>query len=105
MVVGAGLTILVQSSSVFTSPSPPWPAPGSSPSTGPTPLPSHSWLDDYKMYYYDRIGHDLGDFGNMHEGKQLSLNYIHLQTYAHIVLYHMARAKHIRMDIIKKHFN
>ena len=40
MVVGAGLTILVQSSSVFTSPSPPWPAPGSSPSTGSTP--SHS---------------------------------------------------------------
>ena len=23
----------------------------------------------------------------LHEGKQLSLNYIHLQTYAHIVLY------------------
>ena len=65
MVVGAGLTILVQSSSVFTSPSPPWPAPGSSPSTGPTPSPSHSWLDDYKMYYYDRIGHDLADFGNV----------------------------------------
>ena len=23
------------------------------------------WLDDYKKYYYDRIGHDLGDFGDV----------------------------------------
>lgn len=23
------------------------------------------WLDDYKKYYYDRIGHDLGDFGDI----------------------------------------
>ena len=23
------------------------------------------WLDDHKKYYYDRIGHDLGDFVNV----------------------------------------
>ena len=23
------------------------------------------WLDDHKKYYYDRIGHDLGDFGDV----------------------------------------
>jgi len=23
------------------------------------------WLDDYKKYYYDRIGHDLGDYGDI----------------------------------------
>ncbi|VDI78697.1 polypeptide N-acetylgalactosaminyltransferase [Mytilus galloprovincialis] len=23
------------------------------------------WLDDYKEYYYDRIGHNLGDYGNI----------------------------------------
>jgi len=23
------------------------------------------WLDEYKKYYYDRIGHDLGDFGDV----------------------------------------
>ena len=23
------------------------------------------WLDDYKKYYYDRIGHYLADFGNV----------------------------------------
>ena len=23
------------------------------------------WLDDYKKYYYDRIGHNLGDFGDV----------------------------------------
>ena len=26
---------------------------------------AHVWLDDYKKYYHDRIGHDLGDFGNV----------------------------------------
>ena len=23
------------------------------------------WMDDYKKYYYDRIGNDLGDFGDI----------------------------------------
>lgn len=25
------------------------------------------WMDEYKKYYYDRIGHDLGDFGDVSE--------------------------------------
>ena len=29
------------------------------------------WLDDYKKYYYDRIGHDLGDFGDVSSRKKL----------------------------------
>jgi len=29
------------------------------------------WLDDYKKYYYDRIGHDLGDFGDVSGRKKL----------------------------------
>jgi len=29
------------------------------------------WLDDYKKYYYDRIGHDLGDFGDVKGRKKL----------------------------------
>ena len=32
------------------------------------------WLDDYKKYYYDRIGHDLGDFGDVTGRKQLRDN-------------------------------
>ena len=23
------------------------------------------WLDEYKKYYYDKIGHDLGDYGDV----------------------------------------
>ncbi|XP_033761783.1 polypeptide N-acetylgalactosaminyltransferase 5-like [Pecten maximus] len=29
------------------------------------------WLDDFKMYYYDRIGNDLGYYGDISERKQL----------------------------------
>ena len=29
------------------------------------------WLDDYKKYYYDRIGHDLGDYGDVSGRKKL----------------------------------
>jgi len=29
------------------------------------------WMDDYKKYYYDRIGHDLGDFGDISERVEL----------------------------------
>ena len=32
------------------------------------------WLDDYKKYYYDRIGHDLGDFGDVSSRKKLRDN-------------------------------
>ena len=32
------------------------------------------WLDEYKQYYYDRIGKDLGDFGNVESRKQLRKN-------------------------------
>ena len=32
------------------------------------------WLDDYKKYYYDRIGHDLGDFGDVSERVELRRN-------------------------------
>ena len=32
---------------------------------------SQVWLDDYKKYYYDRIGHDLGDFGDVSSRKKL----------------------------------
>ena len=28
-------------------------------------------IDDYKKYYYDRIGHDLGDFGDVSSRKKL----------------------------------
>ena len=30
------------------------------------------WLDDYKKYYYDRIGHYLGDFSNVSGRVKLS---------------------------------
>jgi len=29
------------------------------------------WLDEYKEYYYKRIGHDLGDFGDVSSRKEL----------------------------------
>lgn len=29
------------------------------------------WMDDYKKYYYDRIGHDLGDFGDVSDRLKL----------------------------------
>ncbi|KPM09916.1 polypeptide N-acetylgalactosaminyltransferase 9-like protein [Sarcoptes scabiei] len=29
------------------------------------------WMDDYKKYYYDRIGHDLGDYGDVSSRKAL----------------------------------
>ncbi|RWS31791.1 putative polypeptide N-acetylgalactosaminyltransferase 9-like protein [Leptotrombidium deliense] len=29
------------------------------------------WMDDYKKYYYQRIGNDLGDFGDISERKEL----------------------------------
>ncbi|KAG8222620.1 hypothetical protein J437_LFUL002613 [Ladona fulva] len=32
---------------------------------------SEVWLDEYKKYYYDRIGHDLGDFGDVSARKEL----------------------------------
>lgn len=32
------------------------------------------WMDDHKKYYYDRIGHDLGDFGDISSRKKLREN-------------------------------
>ena len=32
------------------------------------------WLDEYKEYYYDRIGHSLGDFGDVSSRKKLREN-------------------------------
>ncbi|XP_046389474.1 putative polypeptide N-acetylgalactosaminyltransferase 9 isoform X2 [Ischnura elegans] len=32
---------------------------------------SEVWLDEYAKYYYDRIGHDLGDFGDVSARKEL----------------------------------
>lgn len=29
------------------------------------------WLDDYKRFYYQRIGNDLGDFGDVSSRKKL----------------------------------
>jgi len=29
------------------------------------------WMDDYKHYYYDRIGNELGDYGDVSQRKQL----------------------------------
>lgn len=29
------------------------------------------WMDEYKNYYYERFNHDLGDFGDVSERKQL----------------------------------
>ncbi|CAG2183521.1 unnamed protein product, partial [Oppiella nova] len=29
------------------------------------------WLDDYKKYYYQRIGDDLGDYGDVSSRKEL----------------------------------
>lgn len=29
------------------------------------------WMDDYKKYYYDRIGHDLGDYGDISDRIEL----------------------------------
>ncbi|KAG7171430.1 polypeptide N-acetylgalactosaminyltransferase 9-like 1 [Homarus americanus] len=29
------------------------------------------WLDEYKKYYYERIGYDLGDFGDVSDRKKL----------------------------------
>lgn len=29
------------------------------------------WLDEYAQYYYQRIGHDKGDFGDVTERRQL----------------------------------
>ena len=32
------------------------------------------WMDDYKKYYYDRIGNDLGDYGDISSRKSLRQN-------------------------------
>uniref|UniRef100_A0A8D8Z432 Polypeptide N-acetylgalactosaminyltransferase n=1 Tax=Cacopsylla melanoneura TaxID=428564 RepID=A0A8D8Z432_9HEMI len=32
------------------------------------------WMDEYKIYYYDRIGHDLGNFGDVKLRKNLRKN-------------------------------
>ena len=71
MVLGAGLTILVQSSSVFTSTLTPMAGTGLVTLDRAYPL-ALTLLDDYKKYYYDRIGHYLGDFGNVSGRVKLS---------------------------------
>ena len=37
------------------------------------------WLDDHKKYYYDRIGGDLGNFGDISERKKLRENLLFQQ--------------------------
>ena len=32
------------------------------------------WMDDYKKYYYDRIGNDLGDYGDISSRRSLRQN-------------------------------
>ena len=32
------------------------------------------WMDDYKKYYYDRIGNDLGDYGDISSRRNLRQN-------------------------------
>uniref|UniRef100_A0A8D8SGK2 Polypeptide N-acetylgalactosaminyltransferase n=1 Tax=Cacopsylla melanoneura TaxID=428564 RepID=A0A8D8SGK2_9HEMI len=32
------------------------------------------WMDEYKNYYFQRIGHDLGDFGDVNSRKELRRN-------------------------------
>ena len=32
------------------------------------------WMDDYKKYYYDRIGNDLGDYGDITSRRSLRQN-------------------------------
>lgn len=42
------------------------------------------WMDDYKKYYYDRIGHDLGDYGNITDRLELR-NQLHCKPFSYFV--------------------
>ena len=42
------------------------------------------WMDDYKKYYYDRIGHDLGDYGNITERLELRRR-LHCKPFSYFV--------------------
>lgn len=42
------------------------------------------WMDDYKKYYYDRIGHDLGDYGDISERLELRKR-LHCKPFSYFV--------------------
>lgn len=42
------------------------------------------WMDDYKKYYYDRIGHDLGDFGDVSDRLELRKQ-LHCKPFSYFV--------------------
>lgn len=42
------------------------------------------WMDDYKRYYYDRIGHELGDYGDISERLELRQR-LHCKPFSYFV--------------------
>lgn len=42
------------------------------------------WMDDYKKYYYDRIGHELGDYGDVSERLELRRQ-LHCKPFSYFV--------------------